>query len=365
MSPARPPRRPSPRTVFLGLAVALTFVLTVLVLALLGYLRIPGLSGRAHELAGLRSILEIRGPGVGPRPLFKRPMGVAVSPRRRIYVTDTGNDRVCVFSLDGKFLFEFGGSGVAKILPGGIKTWRPGRLNYPVGIDCDEEGNVYVADFRNDQIQVFDADGRYLRVFPDRDSIVGRGGSGQDGTGIAVTDVAVRDGKVYATDTYQVLEFSTDGNLIRQFGRPGRGPGDLDHPNGVAVGRDGTVYVSDSNHARIVAFSEEGEVLWELGRIPRDLSDGAIGDFSLPRGLTVLNDGSLVVADAFDFSLVMASQHGRLLQRFGQRGETAGELNFPNDVDRSGRYFVVADKENDRVQVVELLRSAVESQQPK
>ncbi|MBA4371145.1 MAG: hypothetical protein C0418_06175, partial [Coriobacteriaceae bacterium] len=303
---------------------------------------------------GLESILAIGGPGAGARPSFEGPMGVAYGSEGRMYVTDSANNRVCVFSTRGRFLFEFGRFGVAKPLPGGKRSWEPGRLNYPLGIDVDEDGTVYVADFRNDCVEVFDSEGRFIRRFPDPSRRVGKGSSGQDGTGIAVTDVAVRNGRVYATDAYQILVFSTDGKLLEQFGRPGSGAADLDHPNGIAVAPNGTVYVSDSNHNRVTAFSPARAVLWTAGA-PLGYSKAERPEsLGLPRGLTVLDDGNILVADALNFELVLISPEGRILGRYGDVGAEAGRLGLPNDVDANGSDLAVAEKGNDRVQVVRL-----------
>jgi DNA-binding beta-propeller fold protein YncE len=281
-------------------------------------------------------------------------MGVAVDKRNRIYVTDTGNNRVCVFDSSGRFLFEFGGFGIAKPA-GGKSTYQPGSLNFPVGIDVDDDGNVYVASFRNDSIEMFDGDGKPLRRFPDPLAVTGNGGSGQDGLGIAVTDVEVFGDRVYATDAYQILVFSTEGELLDQWGKPGAGEGDLDHPNGLAVAADGTVYVADSNHARVTAFSPEGVVLWQVGQIPAGISDHTDRDLELPRGLTVLADDSVLVVDAFGFELVRIARDGRILAKYGERGVDPGQMNFANDVERLRSYVVIADKENGRTQLVRLV----------
>jgi DNA-binding beta-propeller fold protein YncE len=282
-------------------------------------------------------------------------MGVAVDKDRNIYVADTGNDRIVVFDRNGKYRFEFGGRGIAKPLPGGARTWRPGLLNYPTGIDMGEDGLLYVADFRNDQVCVFRRDGTFVTRFPDPSAPTGRGSSGQDGRGIAVTDVVSRGGTVYATDAYQIFGFSTDGRLKRQFGAPGRGDGQLDHPNGIAIGADGLIIVSDSNHARVQAFTATGQVAWVFGTPPLNASDQSERELGLPRGLCVAEDGSVYVADAFNSQIVRISPEGTLLGTWGDQGTGPGSFFFPNDIETLGAYFVVAEKENNRVQVVELL----------
>ncbi len=347
--------RLTPRQWFGVLAAVLVLILIGLIVYLLNFLGRPEQLISRQEKAGIQPIWSVDGPGEGNNPLFNRPMGVAVGKSGHVYVTDTENNRVCVFDSSGRFLFEFGAFGVAKPLPGAKNTYVPGSLNFPVGIDIDDDGTVYVASFRNDSIEVYDAEGTPLRRFPDPLKPVGKGASGQDGTGIAVTDVAVRDGLVYACDAYQIIVFTTDGTFVRQFGRPGTEPGDLDHPNGVAVGKDGTVYVSDSNHARVTAFTPEGKPKWNFGTVPKGIDDKTEREIELPRGLTVLDDGSVLVTDAFGFSLVRLSAEGTLIARYGERGVDPGQLNFANDVEVLRGFVAIADKENGRLQVVRLI----------
>lgn len=351
----------TPRQAFGAIAVVLAVILVGLLVYLLFFMQTgTGLVTRGGTVtSGIKPVLVIDGPGTGKYPRFDRPMGAAFGLDGRIYVTDTGHNRVCVFDGNGKFLFEFGSFGVAKPLPGVKNTWKPGKLNYPVGIDVDEDGNVYIASFRNDQIQVFDAAGKPLREFPDSHKPTGKGSSGQDGQGIAVTDVAVRDGKVYATDTYQLFVFDTAGKLLKQLGKPGVGSTDLDHPNGVAVDTGGRVYISDSNHGRLMALTKDYVLRWNLGSPPgaSTVATATTTDstFSLPRGLTTLDGGDVLVVDAFNFALIRVSSAGKVVGRYGERGVDPGQFNFPNDVDASGSRLVVADKENNRVQVVELV----------
>jgi DNA-binding beta-propeller fold protein YncE len=342
---------------FTAIAVALGIVLLLLIAYLL-FLLTRGSSvitrGGAVK-AGIQPLFVISGPGFGPNPRFSRPMGAAFGPDGRIYVSDTGNNRVCVFDGNGKFLFEWGGFGIAKPLPGAKYTWEPGKLNYPVGIHVDQDGTVYVADFRNDQVQVFTAEGRFIRAFPDNRKPTGKGSSGQDGGGIAVTDVASWDRKVYATDTYQVFVFDREGKLLRQFGKPGVGPTDLDHPNGVATDREGNVFVSDSNHARVIAFDPDFKRLWTVGQIPAGMNDTTSSPVTLPRGLAADDDGTVYVVDAFSFDIVEISRAGKIVARYGERGVAPGQVNFANDIDVRGVLVVLADKENNRVQVARLV----------
>lgn len=347
---------PTPRRAFALLAVVLAIILVALIVYLLWFLGRPEVLTSRSVVQGVQPVWQVYGPGEGEQPLFDRPMGVAVGRSNRIYVTDSQNNRVCVFDAQGRFLFEFGGFGIAKPAPGARSTYEPGLLNYPVGIDTDDEGNVYVASFRNDTIEVFDPEGEPLRQFPDPQVPTGRGSSGYRGGGIAVTDVAVSRDRVYATDAYQVFVFTLEGELLDQWGKPGIEPGDLDHPNGLAVSGNGkAVYVSDSNHNRVTAFTPDGTVLWQVGEISGGIEDTTTRDLELPRGLSVLADGSVLVADAFAFTLVRISSEGEIIGRYGERGVDPGQFNFSNDVESFRGFIAVADKENGRLQVVRLV----------
>ena len=350
-----PSRGLSPRRVFTLIAVVLVVLLVGLIVYLLWFLGKPPTLTNVDPSVGIQPVWEVHGPGEGERTEFDRPMGVAVGSDDRIYVTDAGNNRVCVFDSQGRFLFEFGSFGVVKPGEGGEVSYVPGSLNYPVGIDVDAEGNVYVASFYNDSIEVFDAEGTQLRRFPDPYQIVGKGGSGAQGRGIAVTDVAIDGERLYATDAFQVLVFSLEGELLDQWGRPGAEPEGLDHPNGIAVGADGTVYVADSNHSRVTAFTPEGDVIWQVGEVSGGIEDTAERQIEVPRGLTVMDDGSVLVVDAFAFQLIRISADGEILERYGTRGVSPGQLNFPNDADTLRGFVVLADKENGRVQLVRLI----------
>lgn len=83
---------------------------------------------------------------------LQEPDYAAVSPDRKLYVTDQRGNRLQVFDLDGKFLFTVGGPGAG-----------PGQFDQPEDLAFDKDGNLYVADGDNHRIQVLTPDGKFLR----------------------------------------------------------------------------------------------------------------------------------------------------------------------------------------------------------
>jgi len=90
--------------------------------------------------------------GGGPGE-FNRAEGVCVDAQDRLYVADSCNHRVQVFTSDGKFIREFGKPGTG-----------PGELSYPYDIKIDAVGNIFVCEFGNSRIQVFDDTGRSVEI---------------------------------------------------------------------------------------------------------------------------------------------------------------------------------------------------------
>ena len=84
---------------------------------------------------------------------FNRAEGVCVDVADRIYVADSCNHRIQIFSSDGRFSRTHGKAGTS-----------PGEMNYPYDIAVDEQGRQYVCEFGNSRIQVFEANDKPLEI---------------------------------------------------------------------------------------------------------------------------------------------------------------------------------------------------------
>ena len=88
-------------------------------------------------------------------PPFNRPTKAVVAPSGEVYVTDGyGNARVHKFSATGALITSWGEPGSG-----------PGQFVLPHSLVIGKDGLVYVADRQNNRIQVFDANGKFIRMW--------------------------------------------------------------------------------------------------------------------------------------------------------------------------------------------------------
>jgi DNA-binding beta-propeller fold protein YncE len=169
--------------------------------------------------------------------IFWGPRDIAIDDDGKIYVTDTGNKRVQIFSPEGEFLGQWGGFGVLD-----------GEMDEPVGIDIDEEGYIYIADTWNQRVQKFDKE----FVFVKKWQIHGWYGQSV----VNKPYIAVEGGRVYVTDPegYRVIVFDSDGNFLLTFGNYGFDKKSFGLPIGIALDDAGNIYVVDSGNHRVMKF---------------------------------------------------------------------------------------------------------------
>ena len=116
-------------------------------------------SQRVAELTPDLDVVSTWG-GTGPGPgQFRFVQGsIAVGPQGRVYVSDTGNFRVQVFTAEGKFVRSIGefGSG-------------PAQFTWPFDVAVDADGNLYVTDDKEETLAKLSPSGRQLWRLGGRD----------------------------------------------------------------------------------------------------------------------------------------------------------------------------------------------------
>ncbi|HEX7556156.1 MAG TPA: NHL repeat-containing protein [Leptolinea sp.] len=175
---------------------------------------------------------------------FWGPRGLAVDKKGNVYVTDTGNKRVVVFTPDGEFVTQFGQAGI-----------DPGQFDEPVGIAIDNEGLVYVADTWNARIQVFAPDATGVNFSMQRSWEVSAWyGQSLDNKPFMAIGPA---GNLFVADPegFRVLEFDPQGKFIMGWGDYSTNTDGFGLVSGVAVDAAGRVWVSDGANNRLLRFN--------------------------------------------------------------------------------------------------------------
>ena len=215
-------------------------------------------------------------------------------------------------------------------------TLPPGRAwGGTSAVDVDRDGrSVWVAERcgANDcassalaPILKFDANGTLVTSFGAGLFLVPHG--------IAVD----RDGNVWVTDSsdgldapaakgHQVFKFSPEGKLLLTLGKAGvsgNGPDVFNRPSDVLVAPNGDVFVADghggASNARIVKFSAEGKFIKAWGK-----KGSAPGEFDTPHSLAMDSQNRLLVADLRNFRVQIFDQEGRYLAEWKQFGMPGG-----------------------------------------
>ena len=180
---------------------------------------------------------------------FNSPQGVAVSKDGYIYVSDTKNHRIQVFSEEGIYLNSFGR--LTETI--GESGAEPGTFFLPKDIEFDDKDQLYVLDYKNRRIQVFDKDGKVLRVI----------GSVLDEVEFKepVDFTLDENGYLYIADkgTNKIYILDDKGKYVMEFGSAGKGPSYF--PNLTSIeSNDGKIYVSDYMADSIKVFSFDPNV---------------------------------------------------------------------------------------------------------
>jgi sugar lactone lactonase YvrE len=177
-------------------------------------------------------------------------IGLAMDDSDRLFVSDSKLHHVIVFGKDRK-------------IEGSISE----GLADPGGMAIDNENRfLYVADPALDQVLVYDADKfnliRKIGTAGKKHTLT------EPGQFSVPTNVAVdADANLYVTDMYnnRVEVFDADGNFIRQWGKAGDRPGTFTRPKGIAIDADGHVWVADAVQDILQCYTADGHFLMWMG----------------------------------------------------------------------------------------------------
>ncbi len=215
----------------------------------------------------------------------------------------------------------------------------------PSGVAVDGEGNFYVADTASRKVFIANGANSILRVLDLSEHV--------KSIGSLVVDRARARLVIPDAKGSKVLIFTLTGELLLTV----EGKGYFSYPNAVAVLSDGSMVIADSFNATIVRFSAEGKYLNSIGR-----RGDIAGSLSLVTGVAVDSEDHIYATDGRLHTVTLFEKDGNALLVIGgpfsiSRGNIArGGFQIPQgiSIDKNDRIYV-ADSFNRRVQVFQYL----------
>ncbi|RMG90322.1 MAG: 6-bladed beta-propeller [Chloroflexi bacterium] len=252
---------------------------------------------------------------------FKAPFGIASNGKGIVYISDIYDHNVRIYDFNRKKV-EF-------------LTKQP-VMKTPLGLDVDNQGNLYIADGGLGKVLVFSKDRRLSFAF---------GGNKEILIKPAYLKVNERLDRIYVSDPleHKIVVFDMQGHHLFSFGTRGNGPGEFFSPQGVAIDNKDRVFVADMLNARVQVFDAEGNYLYNFG----ERGDG-VSQFENPKDLDFDSEGNLHVVDSRRSTLYTYRPDGTLLLATGTGKATKHLMGFaaPKSV------FIDT---NDRIYVAEAL----------
>jgi sugar lactone lactonase YvrE len=189
------------------------------------------------------------------------PAGIAIDGKGDIYIADFGNHRIRMVNGSG-IMTTVAGNGTAGYTGDGGSA-ASAELNYPSALDVDASGNLFIADYQNYRVRKVNSAGLIT-------TIAGTGTAGFSGDG---------------------------GSALTAL---------IDTPTGIAIDSSGNVYIADWNNNRIRMVNPSGTIRTIAGGGSSGLGDGGpstAAKLHAPQGVAVDKSGSIYISDESNFRI--------------------------------------------------------------
>jgi DNA-binding beta-propeller fold protein YncE len=213
--------------------------------------------------------VDPRWPQQPPESKWDEVLAVAVDGKDQVYVVTRGTPPIQVYTADGRY----------------VRGWGDGQFKGPHFLRFDAVGNVWITDTVRHSVRKFTPEGKLLLTLGTMDH------PGQDQSHFNMpTDMAITpSGDVFVSDGYgnaRVVHFDREGKYIKEWGGLGSQPGQFSCPHAICLDSKGRLYVADRNNCRIQVFDQSGKLLdvWK--------------DLVLPMGIWVTKDDAVWVCGA-------------------------------------------------------------------
>jgi len=234
---------------------------------------------------------------------------------KNIYVADFGNNRIQVFDSSGKFLFNFGSSEIDAV------KFRPSSIVF------DNYSNLYVTEFDNDRLSVFDSSGNLLIKFENY-CVTNSVSECLSSSELNKLDLSAElnpsiakavdfNGKTYYAELkkYRIVIYDWEGNILTSFVN-------YDRPRDVVIDRSGKFFVVAKIGSTIQVYSDSRIFLFEFEKNDPNR-------FGMISGIALDEIGNIYAADFLHDTVSMFNSNGKFLFKFGTSGHKDGQLASP------------------------------------
>ena len=306
---------------------------------------------------------------------LKMPAGLTFDKKGNLYIADRENHRVRKVDTRGK-ITTIAGTGTAGFSGDGGKA-TDAMLRHPSGIAVDDKGNIFISDRSNERVRVVNSKG-IISTYAGNGEDGAKGDSGPATQGQLSKPFGLaldKKGNLFIADrkSNRVRMVTPQGILHTVAGDGGfffsgdNGPAyraSVAGPTGVAVDKNGTLYIADRNNNRIRSVDTQGMIRTVVGTGQQDYNgDSELArdsNLHLPFGVALDPDGNLLVIDRSNYRIrkidprrgSIKTVAGNGLKMFAGDGgpATGATLSFPQGliVDKNDN-LLVSDKGHNRI----------------
>ncbi len=269
-----------------------------------------------------------------------------------IAIADRDNDRIQVYQANGVFLRSFGGT-----------SSGDAGLSRPIDVAYLSNGNLAVTDFYNSRVGFFDSNGGYLsELHSDGPTRIYGLGNGKfayvepDAEFLYIRDAAGSVDLRYSYDSVHAwgdVAMLSNGKLVvagsspdkigvysvqaqtassrpyqlvleYEFGSTGSAASEFQNPRGITVLSDDTIVVADTDNHRISMYNADGTFLRSFGAL-----GSGDEEFRNPQTVIALSNGNLAIADTGNHRIKIHRADGSFVGSFGSQGAGQDEFDTP------------------------------------
>ena len=301
----------------------------------------PPLPGRATERPTSEQVAALKS---GPMLPYKANASWAQLPKGMNFGEASGVDvdkdgNVWVFNRGHWPVIEFDRSGKM------LQAWTEDTFHVKSthGLRVGPDGNLWCVDVAGHVVFKMSPQGKVLMVIGNRQGTPGNN-EALDGLN-QPTNVAFRtNGDIYVSDGYvnsRVVEFNSDGEYVRHWGKKGTGDSEFNLVHDVQVDTRGRVYVADRLNERIQVFDADGKFLAKWTGI------------GSPWGIYyVAKENAIYVCDGKYDRIIKLNLEGQVVGTLASWGKAPGKLDYAHSiaVDPSDGSLYTVEIKNWRVQ---------------